>query len=178
MYLTFLNREADPAGLADWTEVLDNGCSIGHIFDGFTQSNEFTEICEAYGINRGTWECTENRDKSSKLTAFVSRLYTKAMGRNYDVNGLNDHTGSYLESHDLYQLAYNFIFSSEFIEKNLSNEDFVDVMYSTFFDREADPEGKADWLDRMENQGYSREDVLAGFVGSQECADLVARFGI
>ena len=41
MYLTFLNREADPAGLADWTAVLDNGCSIGHIFYGFTQSNEY-----------------------------------------------------------------------------------------------------------------------------------------
>lgn len=178
MYLTFLNREADPAGLADWTAVLDNGCSIGHIFYGFTQSNEFTEICAEYGITRGTWECSENRDKSSKLTAFVSRLYTKAMGRAYDVNGLNDHTGSYLENHDLYQLAYNFIFSQEFIDKNLTNEEFVDVMYRTFFDREADPAGKADWLDRMANQGYTREDVLAGFVGSQECIDLVARFGI
>ena len=68
--------------------------------------------------------------------------------------------------------------SQEFIDKNLSDEDFVDVMYRTFFDREADPAGKADWLDRMTNQGYTREDVLAGFVGSQECADLVARFGI
>lgn len=178
MYLTFLNREADPAGLATWVETLDNGCSIGHIFYGFTQSNEFTEICEQYGITRGTWEYTENRDKSSKLTAFVSRLYTKAMGRAYDVNGLNDHTGSYLENHDLYQLAYNFIFSREFINKNLTDEEFVDVMYRTFFDREADPTGKADWLDRMANQGYTREDVLACFVGSQECMDLVAKFGI
>ena len=54
----------------------------------------------------------------------------------------------------------------------------MDVMYQTFFDREADPAGKADWLDRMANQDYTREDVLAGFVGSQECADLVAKFGI
>ena len=100
------------------------------------------------------------------------------MGRDYDVNGLNDHTGNYLENRDLYQLAYNFIFSEEFTNKNLSDEDFVDVMYRTFFDREPDAGGKADWLDRMANQGYTREDVLAGFVGSQECSDLVARFGI
>ena len=100
------------------------------------------------------------------------------MGRNYDVNGLNDHTGSYLANRDLYQLAYNFIFSQEFIEKNLSDEDFADVMYLTFLDREADPAGKADRLDRMANQGYTREEVLAGFVGSQECAELAARFGI
>ncbi|MCI7351067.1 MAG: leucine-rich repeat protein [Ruminococcus sp.] len=178
MYNTFLNRDPDPAGLETWTKALDNGCSIGHIFYGFTQSGEFGEICDAYGIEQGTWEYVENRDKSAELTAFVSRLYTKALNRTYDVNGLNDHTGTYLENHDLYQMAYNFIFSPEFMDKNLSDEEFVDTMYRTFFDREADPDGKADWLDRMSNQGYSREDVLAGFVGSQECVNLVAKFGI
>ncbi|MCI7349638.1 MAG: DUF4214 domain-containing protein [Ruminococcus sp.] len=177
MYLTFLNRDPDPAGLANWVKSLDNGCSIGHVFYGFTQSKEFGEICEEYGITRGTWEYTENRDKSEELTAFVSRLYTKALNRKFDVNGLNDHTGSYLEDHDLYQMAYNFIFSQEFIEKNLSDEDFVDTMYRTFFDREADPDGRADWLGRLKS-GCSREEVLAGFVGSQECADMVAKFGI
>ncbi|MCI7351538.1 MAG: leucine-rich repeat protein [Ruminococcus sp.] len=178
MYNTFLNRDPDPAGLETWTKALDNGCSIGHIFYGFTQSGEFGEICDAYGIEQGTWEYVENRDKSAELTAFVSRFYTKALNRTYDVNGLNDHTGTYLENHDLYQMAYNFIFSPEFMEKNLSDEEFVDTMYRTFFDREADPDGKADWLDRMANQGWTREGVLAGFVGSQECANMVARFGI
>ncbi len=46
MYLTFLDREPDPDGFATWTKALDNGCSIGHIFYGFTQSKEFGEICE------------------------------------------------------------------------------------------------------------------------------------
>ena len=119
----------------------------------------------------------ESRDVSSKLTAFVSRLYTKALNRSYDVDGLNNHTANYIANHDLYQLAYDFIFSSEFLEKDLSDEDFVDTMYRTFFDREGDPDGRADWLGRMKS-GMSREQVLAGFVGSQECADLVAKFGI
>ena len=119
----------------------------------------------------------ESRDVSSKLTAFVSRLYTKALNRSYDVDGLNNHTANYIANHDLYQLAYDFIFSSEFIEKDLSDEDFVDTMYRTFFDREGDPDGRSDWLGRMKS-GMSREEVLAGFVGSQECADMVAKFGI
>ena len=50
-------------------------------------------------------------------------------------------------------------------------------MYRTFFDREADPDGRADWLGRMKS-GMPREDVLAGFVGSQECAELMEKFGI
>lgn len=32
--------------------------------------------------------------------------------------------------------------------------------------------------ERLISSYYTREDVLAGFVGSQECANLVSRFGI
>lgn len=53
----------------------------------------------------------------------------------------------------------------------------MENMYEVFFDRSSDPAGKADWLGQLKN-GASREDVLAGFVGSQECAELVERFGI
>ena len=174
----FLSREPDPAGLASWVKILESGCSVGHIFYGFTQSKEFGELCDSCGFVRGNWQVEENRDKSPNLTAFVSRLYEKILDRTPDVGGLNDHTGTYLANRDMYQLAYNFIFSSEFTEKNLSNSDYVDTLYRTFFNREPDDAGKADWLDRIANKGYTREDVLAGFVGSQESAELVAKFGM
>lgn len=178
MYKMFLSRDPDPAGLENWVNILEKGCSVGYLFYGFTQSKEFGELCNSYGFVRGNWQVEENRDKSPNLTAFVSRLYRKILDRTPDVGGLNDHTGTYLANRDMYQLAYNFIFSSEFTEKNLSNSDYVDTLYRTFFDREPDDAGKADWLDRIATQGYTREDVLAGFVGSQECIDLVNSFGI
>ncbi len=178
MYNTFLNRDPDPEGLATWTRVLDEGDSIGHIFIGFTQSNEFGEICDEYGIEQGTMDYADLPDENKELIAFIARLYTKALGRGYDIDGLNSHKNGYINDRDLYKLAFDFIFSPEYLEKNLSDEDFVENMYEVFFDRSSDPAGKADWLDRMANQGYTREDVLAGFVGSQECADMVAGFGI
>ncbi len=178
MYLTFLNREPDEAGLATWTKALDNGSSIGHIFIGFTQSNEFAEICGKYGIEQGEFDIVDLPCENHELMSFIARFYSKALGRNYDIDGLNDHVGSYLANRDFYQMAFNFIFSPEYIEKDLSDEEFVENMYEVFFDRSSDPAGKADWLDRMAYQGYTREDVLAGFVGSQECAELVERFGI
>lgn len=178
MYNMFLSRDPDPAGLENWVNILENGCSVGYLFYGFTQSKEFGELCDSYGFVRGNWQPEENRDKSPNLTAFVSRLYEKILGRTPDVGGLNNHTGAYLENRDTYQLAYNFIFSSEFTNKKLSDSDYVDTLYRTFFNREPDDAGKADWLDRMANKGATREDVLAGFVGSQECIDLVNSFGI
>ncbi len=177
MYLAFLGREADPEGLASWTAILDNGCSIEHVFCGFAQSPEFGKLCKENGITQGTWEFTESRDRNPKLTAFVSRLYTKALNRPYDVDGLNNHTANYLAGGDLYKMAYDFIFSEEFLKRNLSDEDFVDTMYRTFFDREGDPKGRSEWIGKLKS-GCSREEVLAVFVYSQECADLVAKFGI
>lgn len=177
MYMTFLGRPADEAGKADWVNRLNNGCSYAHVFYGFTQCNEFAEICADYGIKVGTYEVESPRDVNCNLTAFVSRLYGKVLGRTYDVPGLDNHTAKYLKTGDIYAMAYDFIFSPEFTEKELTNEEFVEIMYQTFFNRGSDPEGKAHWLEVLAGEG-TREDVLKGFVGSQECAELVESFKI
>lgn len=177
MYMTFLGRPADEAGKADWVNRLNNGCSYAHVFYGFTQCNEFAEICADYGIKVGTYKVESPRDVNCNLTAFVTRLYGKVLGRTYDVPGLDNHTAKYLETGDIYAMAYDFIFSPEFTEKELTNEEFVEIMYQTFFNRGSDPEGKAHWLEVLAGEG-TREDVLKGFVGSQECAELVESFKI
>lgn len=177
MYMTFLGRPADEAGKADWVNRLNNGCSYAHVFYGFTQCNEFAEICADYGIKVGTYKVESPRDVNCNLTAFVTRLYGKVLGRTYDVPGLDNHTAKYLKTGDIYAMAYDFIFSPEFTEKELTNEEFVEIMYQTFFNRGSDPEGKAHWLEVLAGEG-TREDVLKGFVGSQECAELVESFKI
>ena len=35
--------------------------------------------------------------------------------------------------------------------KNLSNQEYVEVLYRTMFDREGDPSGMGDWLVKLEN---------------------------
>ena len=178
MYRTLLDREADEAGKAEWVSALDNGCSYGYILNNFAGSQEFTNLCGSYGITAGTYESSEPRDKNADLTAFVSRMYTKALDRAYDVYGLNDWTNDYLTgAATAEKIAYGFIFSPEFVNKELPDENYVDVLYRTFFDREADAEGRADWLNEMAD-GASREDVLNGFLGSQEFANLKAGFNV
>lgn len=177
LYRVFLDREPDDEGFANWTRVLDSGCSYGALMYGFSQSAEFSRICESYDIVRGNYSITENRDISPSLTAFVNRLYNKILARNGEPEGLNSHIGAYLQDKDINKLAYNFIFSDEFVNKNLSNEEYVELLYQTFFDRNSDPAGKADWVNRL-NGGTSRYDVMLGFTGSPECATLIASFGI
>ena len=152
--------------------------SFNAIINGFSGSQEFAEVCADYGILPGNISEMEPRDRNSGLTAFVSRMYTKALGRGYDVDGLNTWTGSYLNgTATTADIAYGFIFSKEFTEKNYTDEQYVDILYSTFFDRAADEGGKQNWLNDLAN-GKSREYVLNGFLGSQEFLNLAASFGV
>ena len=113
------------------------------------------------------------------VTAFVTRLYNICLDRNPDTDGLNDWTnGLWDHTKSGGSVAQGFIFSQEFKNKNLNDNDYVEYLYRAFFDRSADAGGKADWVSRMQTQGYSREDVFNGFVGSEEFNNLCKKYGI
>ncbi|MBO4637863.1 MAG: DUF4214 domain-containing protein, partial [Clostridiales bacterium] len=73
--------------------------------------------------------------------------------------------------------ARGFLYSPEFLNKDVSNEDFVRVLYRTFFDREPDQGGFTAWVDAL-NGGASKQDVIEGFINSTEWANLCLRYGI
>ncbi len=113
-----------------------------------------------------------------QVEGFVSRMYTVALGRDFDNDGLQDWKGQLLEGkRDGAGIAQGFIGSPEFKNKTLTDEEYLKLLYNTFFNREPDDGGKADWLGKMA-EGTSRENVLVGFVNSDEFANLCNTFGI
>lgn len=67
--------------------------------------------------------------------------------------------------------------SEEFTNCNLNDGEFVDVLYRTFFNREADAGGRANWLAELAS-GKTRGYVLSGFVNSTEFDNLCDSYGI
>ncbi len=119
-----------------------------------------------------------DQPESDPVRSFVSRMYTVALGRVAEETGLNDWTNRLLNHEvDGAGIADGFIMSEEFKNKNVSDQEYVDVLYRTFFDRNADEGGRATWLEALEN-GNSRTFVLAGFVNSVEFDNLCGRYGI
>ncbi len=190
LYRAFMGREYDDAGLADWVNRLETGATREEVFNGFSQSTEFQNICSIYGITLGDpieipqygtvphGSCAVC-GATDGVTAFVTRLYNTCLDREPDDAGLADWTGQlWAHTKSGRDVAYGFIFSQEFTNKNLSDESFVEYLYKAFFDRESDEAGKADWLNRMQSMGYSREDVFDGFVGSDEFDNLCKKYGI
>ncbi len=178
LYRTFLDREGDSSGLAAWKKVLDSGLSRMHVFRGFAESDEFTEICNRYGIVRGFADLTAPRDQNEGVTKYIVRNYRLCLGREADERGVNDWCDAILSGRNTAkEAAYGFVFSQEFLKKNLSDEEYIRVLYQVFMDREADGPGLSAWK-KVLNEGKSREHVFDGFADSIEFRDICASYGV
>ena len=179
-YEAILGRASDEGGKQYWLQRMKAGFSRQAIISGFTSSDEFSVICARYGITRGYYQVSEPRDQNYGITAYVSRLYTKMQGREFDIGGLNYWCNIILKKPTkatLVQVAVDgFMHSNEFKAKGLDDTAFIKVMYRTFLDREAEPAGLQYWLNKLAS-GMSRENVAAGFAASDEFGAIMAQFG-
>lgn len=129
-------------------------------------------------VSLGSMPLTAKAADKAGINAFVTRMYEVCLNREPDEAGLADWTKR-LESGQAKgsDIAYGFIFSEEFKNMNLCNDHYVDSMYESFFGREADAAGKADWVGQL-NSGATKGHVMTGFINSQEFANLSASYGI
>ena len=70
-----------------------------------------------------------------------------------------------------------FMLTKEFTEKNLSDMEFVKVLYRTFLGREYDEGGLAHWVEKLAS-GMSRVQVASGFAHSSEFSQIMASYGL
>ena len=119
-----------------------------------------------------------NQPQQQEISAFVTRLYETCLGRTPDKAGLESWV-NVLESgrEGGAQVAYNFVFSTEFKNKNYCNEDYIKLLYRAFLGREADAAGLSSWINVMES-GTTREEVFNGFAMSTEFRGLCSQYGI
>ena len=53
LYRTFMGRDEDADGFAFWKSHLGTDMTREDLVKGFAQSQEFTNICNEYGIDKG-----------------------------------------------------------------------------------------------------------------------------
>lgn len=178
LYETFMGRASDAGGKAYWTDFLDKGVSRLWVFRGFVESVEFTDICSSYGIDRGSVAVTDPADQNPNLAMYIYRLYAEVLDREAEAGGLSYYAREIQEGRMTpVQAAQNFIFSPEFQKKNLTDSDYVKVLYRTFMGREYDQGGLEYHLNRMNNQ-TSRQEIMFGFADSPEFRKIIESFGL
>ena len=178
MYDAFFGREADSDGFKYWVDLLNNGASKEFVFCGFANSQEFSNLCNNYGVVRGFHIEGEDFNRIALINLFVERLYNVVLNRTCDEVGMPGWTVK-LNNHEESgcSVAYGFVFSPEFINRHTCNDCYVEILYNAFLGRGSDTEGKASWVSML-NEGKSRELVFNGFAGSLEFAGICSEYGI
>lgn len=108
---------------------------------------------------------------------FIDRLYNVVLQRESDPSGREHWINQLAGGSTGADIARGFFFSQEFLGRQLTNEEYLEILYNTFFDRGSDPSGREYWLNRMRG-GLPRSEVYAGFVNSTEWRTLCQGFGI
>ncbi len=148
LYLMLLDKVAEPLVIDYYATRLDAGLLTrsGMVYNAITGSE--------YNI------------AAEKLT----RLYLATFNRLPDYDGFLFWLGVHRNGGSDGMIAQTFAQSDEFVTKygkNLSNEQYLDQIYSNVLGRNADAAGKAYWLNEMAN-GVSRGLVLGSFAQSAE----------
>lgn len=179
LYKTFFNRSADSSGKNYWLEKLSGGVSRTEVLSGFVNSEEFSNLCDSFGIARGTMQSNGNVIYNSGVRDFCERIYTKALDRNGETLGVEEWTNLInVKAKTPADVAYGFFNSQEFINKNYCDGDYIDILYQTFMGRPADIDGKIYWISKLLQGGMSRNQVLESFAGSQEFRNIMTQYGL
>ncbi len=117
-------------------------------------------------------------DQRNDVESFVTRFYRHCLLRDPDPVGLKNWTDDLLSKRrSPASVAEGFVLSPEFINRNVTDHEFIMIMYSAFFDRMPDEKGYNCWLSALQ-QGRSRKYVLEEFLKSQEFNTLVSTYHI
>ena len=131
------------------------------------------------GLPAGWVKKDVNAPDRQKINSFVTRMYEQCLSREPDQAGLDGWAGQ-LDNGSMNgaTIAQAFVFSNEMLDKNLSDAEFVKVLYRSMMGREADKAGLAGWVSQLRGGYLSRSEVTEAFVESIEFTTLCERNGI
>lgn len=171
LYNTLFDREPDQQGFYFWMAQLEAGSLRTMIVYGFLRSPEFANLANSFNVTA----FNEDDESLFQINVFVNRFYHLVLDREPDETGFRNWTTHMSRGGSGSDLARKFFRSPEFTGRQTTDDEFLDIAYRAFFDREADEAGKYSWLGVMES-GVSREEVVNGFIDSDEFRYLTRHF--
>lgn len=130
-------------------------------------------VATIYATNRNL---PANMIRAKIVESFVDRIYMNVLGRHVDSNNALV-AGILNDTIDPDDAAQSLLNSPEFVNRNLSNTEFVKILYRVYLDREADTAGLNNWVNAL-NNGASRASLIDTFDDLQAWDNLCAFYGI
>ncbi|MEO7650815.1 MAG: SBBP repeat-containing protein [Bryobacteraceae bacterium] len=149
MYLDFLGRPADAAGLAFWTNLLETGAQTrAQVALSYFNSVEF---------------------KDSGL--YIANAYTGILNRDPDYGGWSFWFSQIRSGQPGINMVNSIIASPEFVQAygSLNDAQFIQLVYQNVLGRPADAAGQSFWLSQL-SAGLTRALMMNSFITGQEYA--------
>lgn len=195
LYKVFFDREPSDDEVAGWKrQMMLEDKSRKYVLAGFVNSAEFENLCKRYGIESGHMEASlpvqievskmkvdaSGVDRSA-IEDYVDRFYLQLLGRPAEWEGKNYWVNNILsgEQYDAASaIKVGIIESTEFRNRDISDQEFLRCAYYGFFDREPDDAGYLYWLRNLAEGSYTKSSVIeVGFGRSEEFSNLLKRVG-
>ena len=168
VYKALFDREPDEGGYNGWLNALKNGMTRAELVEGFIVCDEYSNICDEYEIE----------SRKDQIAGYVERLYTVILGRASEEPGKTTWTNTLFgNAISAAEAAYEFAFTPEFVNQNVSDEEFVTRFYQALLDRGPDDGGLEIWTNALKS-GVSRKFVLEGFMESVEFTNLCNKYAV
>lgn len=118
------------------------------------------------------------RDRRAIAESIVEGLYNNVLNRASDVEGKSFWVNTILaDESNLDMVVAGFVTSAEFTARNMSDDEFVALLYKTMFNRAPSATEKNLWMAAL-NNGASRNSVVSSFINSTEFEHAAASMGL
>ena len=177
MYEVLLERSGSEKEIGNWLSRMEAGQTYRAVLAGIINSTEFKNVCAASGIEAGSYTSPKAVDQNLNVTKFIAGLYTKALGRKYDAEGLENWASKVRKGLTGAKLIESFVQSTEFQSKKRSDADYIRALYTVILNRSASDQEVSGWQKRI-SIGQTRRAIEMGLVNSNEFKTICQNAGI
>ena len=179
--------EFSDGNLVSFQSVLDNISSKGN----YKGNSSLSQLVAAVGFSNTSFvdqannalaqyqelnrrlesEADFSRNASATDVQVIARLYKTAFDRAPDSEGLNDWVDKWEENWNESDIARSLISSEEFKSvygDSATSSEFVTALYKNALGRKPDQVGFENWVEQLERNQISREDLVLFFSDSDE----------
>lgn len=148
---------------------------LGGVQSTLSSILEFNEKMYSAATNIGDWftrwlgmESTVSDETSADT--LVNSFYQAFLERNAEEAGYLDWYNQLRNGASVLDIVKGFMYSEEYMGMNKSDAEKIQDLYQSLFGRNGSTEEIAFWLEKIVRDGLSWDDVISGFVNSQEFA--------
>lgn len=148
---------------------------LGGVQSTLSSILEFNEKMYSAATNIGDWftrwlgmESTVSDETSADT--LVNSFYQAFLERNAEEAGYLDWYNQLRNGASVLDIVKGFMYSEEYMGMNKSDPEKIQDLYQSLFGRNGSVEEIEFWLEKLMKDGLSWDDVISGFVNSQEFA--------